>query len=73
LSIDDGRNAIFKNNHLLEQVDDSSDESGSGNEINTYSRETGVRLLNESLQSVSESPVRWKRIRGTNYAKYKSG
>jgi hypothetical protein len=55
------------NNLFLEQEDDSSDETDSGNEMNTYSREIAVSSLNESFQSVGESPVRLKRICETNY------
>jgi hypothetical protein len=55
------------NNLFLEQEDDSSDETDSGNEINTCSREIVVQSLNESLQSVYESPLRLKRIDETNY------
>jgi hypothetical protein len=40
------------NNLFLEQEDDESDKTDSGNDINTCSRETAVQSLNESLQSV---------------------
>jgi hypothetical protein len=55
------------NNFFLEQEDDDSDKTDSGNEINTYNRETAVQSLNESLQRVGESPVILKRIGETNY------
>jgi hypothetical protein len=55
------------NNLFLEQEDDSSDETDSGNEMNTYSREIAVPSLNESFQSVGETPVRLKTICETNY------
>lgn len=38
----------------------SPNETDSGNKINTYSIKTAVQSLNESLQSVGESPVIWK-------------
>jgi hypothetical protein len=50
------------NNLWLEQKDDSVDKIDSGNEINTYSRDTVVQSLNESLQSVGELPVRLKTV-----------
>jgi hypothetical protein len=51
------------NNIFLEQEDDPSNETDSGNEIYTYSKETAVQSLNESLQIVGE----------TYYSKTKAG
>jgi hypothetical protein len=62
----------FKSNNLfLEWDEDFSDETDSGNKIKTYSRETTAQSLNESHQSVGESPVRLKRIGETKYATIK--
>jgi hypothetical protein len=53
---------------LLEGEEDFSDETDSSNKIKTYSREITVQSLNESHQSVGESPVKLKRISETKYA-----
>jgi hypothetical protein len=55
------------NNYFLEQENDSSDENDSGNEINTYRRETAVQSLTKSLHSLGKSSVRLKIICKTNY------
>jgi hypothetical protein len=47
---------------LLEQEDDSMNKRDGANEINTYSTETSLQSLNESLQSACESEVRLERI-----------